>query len=114
MAKTVVNVMRSIPPYWQERGMTLEEIKTQFIMAGYGLTKASKRVNELRMSAQIQSDGSMRSGELVYWCIFWPKAPTNKTDMNRVGFIEYEDPRHTILRRLDGLRDAWLNVPAEE
>lgn len=105
--------MRAIPPIKQESGMTLEEIKTQFLMAGYGLTKAAKRVNELRVSAQIQSDGSQRNGELLFWCIYWPRAPLEKTDINRVGCIEYEDARHTILRRQDGLKDAWLNVPAE-
>lgn len=112
MAKTVRNVMTSVSKNRQLTGMTLNEIRTELMLAGYGLTKADKRAKELLASAQIQTDGrTNEKGEVVYFFIYWPFAwhvEGLKLDTERVGAIEYVDQRHTILRRLDGREQAWL------
>ena len=43
MAKTVRNVMASVSPERQKTGLTIEEIRTLFMVAGYGTTKMMKR-----------------------------------------------------------------------
>lgn len=95
----------------QLRGMTLEEIRREFMLAGYGVGKADKRTKELLASAQIQTDGRTNdNGRLLFFCIYWPFAYDRKDitlDLDRVGAIEYLDARHTILRRLDGGVDVW-------
>lgn len=107
MAMTVTNVMASIPVTKQTVGMTKDEIIATFMMAGYGLTKAEKRTNELLMSAQLQTDGSTdNNNKLLYWSIFWPYSGM-VCDMSRVGAVRYEDPRHTRLVRLDGQPIYW-------
>lgn len=108
MAMTVTNVMASIPTVKQTAGMTKDEIIATFMMAGYGLTKAEKRTNELIWSAQLQTDGSVdaATNKLLYWSIFWPYSGM-VCDMSRVGAIKYEDPRHTRLSRLDGKGYMW-------
>lgn len=106
MAKSVRNVMAGISRDKQIAGMTLEEIRTEFMMAGYGITKAIKRTNELLVSAQIQSKGDKRDGRNVFFCIYWPSA-TKIIDLSRVGMIAYEDARHTVLYRFDGKVNAW-------
>ena len=109
MAKTVRNVMSSVSKDKQIAGMTMEEIRTEFMKAGYGVTKTNKRSLELLVSAQLQTNGALRNGRPVYYCIYWPFAyDVFPFDLDRVGTIEYVDPRHTILRRLDGRENAWL------
>lgn len=109
MAKTVRNVMSGVSKDKQIAGMTMIEIRTEFIKAGYGLTKAEKRAKELLVSAQLQCDGKTKDGQLVYYCIYWPFAYSIfNFDQDRVGAVEYVDARHTILRRLDGRENAWL------
>lgn len=113
MAKSIRNVMAAIKPEDQINGLTETEIRTEFMKAGYGVTKAAKRTNELKAGAFIQSNGTKRDGEYVFWCIWWPFG-YEFCDFDRVCGVEYEDDRHTILRRLDGRRGAvWLNTPAE-
>ena len=113
MAKSVRNVMSSISADKQIEGMTEKEIRREFMLAGYGVTKAGKRVNELKTGAFIQSDGSKRNGDYVFWCIWWPHGYQN-CDYDRVSAVEYEDDRHTTLRRVDGkVGPVWLNSPAE-
>ena len=114
MAKSVRNVMSSISADNQIEGMTEKEIRREFMLAGYGVTKAEKRVNELKVGAFIQSDGSKRNGELVFWCIWWPFG-YHHCDYDRMSAVEYKDDRHTMLRRVDGKEGAqWINVPAQE
>lgn len=114
MAMTVPNVMASVPPISQHVGMTKNEIIARFQLSGYGVTKAEKRTNELIMSAQLQTDGSIaENGQLLYWSIMWPDAAIN-CDMGRVGAIKYEDARHTRLVRLDGKPMLWYLGESEE
>lgn len=112
MAKTVRNVMSGVSKEKQLKGMTLEEIRTEFMISGYGVTKAEKRTKELLASAQIQSDGRMtEKGSYIFFCVYWPFAyqiPGLALDPSRIGAIEYLDARHTALRRLDGRVNAWL------
>lgn len=110
MAKTVRGVMTSVCKDKQITGMTAEEIRKEFMLAGYGLTKAEKRTKELIVSAQLQSDGRTNErGQTLFFYIFWPWSwKTIKLDDKRIGAIEYTDPRHTILRRLDGRENVWL------
>lgn len=111
MAKSIRNVMSAIDAKLQISGMTETEIRTEFMKAGYGVTKAEKRTNELKVGAFIQSDGSKQNGEYLFWCIWWPFG-YEKCDFERVCGVEYEDERHTVLRRLDGKRGpVWLNIP---
>lgn len=114
MAKSIRNVMSSIRAEDQIEGMTEKEIRREFMLAGYGVTKAAKRVNELKVGAFIQTDGTRRDGDLVFWCIWWPFGYQH-CDYDRVSAVEYEDDRHTILKRVDGKRGAqWINQPATE
>ena len=48
MAKSIRNVMAAIKPEDQINGLTETEIRTEFMKAGYGVTKAAKRTNELK------------------------------------------------------------------
>lgn len=105
--------MAGVPKDKQVSGMTKDEIEMEFMMAGYGITKAKKRTNELLISAQIQSDGRTNAaGRMLYFCIYWPLG-CEHTKLDRVGPIRYVDARHTILERLDGKENAWL-LDAEE
>lgn len=115
MAMTVTNVMASVPTARQYTGMTKDEIVATFMMAGYGITKAEKRTNELIMSAQLQTDGSTNDKQqLLFWSVFWPYSSV-ACDMKRIGAIKYEDPRHTRLSRMDGKNCFWyLEGAAEE
>lgn len=107
MAKTVRNVMFAIPKDKQISGMTLEEIRTAFLLAGYGGTKANKRTKELLVSAQIQYTGADTArGEMLFFCVYWPYA-SKKVNYDRVGSYEYLDNRHTMIARKDRLIDAW-------
>lgn len=106
MAKNVRNVMAGISKDKQAAGLTLDEIRREFMLAGYGVTKADKRTKELLVSAQIQYNGETRGGKMVFYCIYWPMA-FNIVDFNRVGAIYYMDDRHTMLRRRDGVEYAW-------
>lgn len=111
MAKTVRNVMAGVSKDKQLRGLTLDEIRAEFMLAGYGLTKAEKRAKELLLSAQLQTDGRTdERGRILYFSIFWPWAYDRddiKLEVERVGAIEYIDARHTQLRRLDGRKQPW-------
>lgn len=111
MAKTVRNVMSSVSKEKQLKGMTLGEIRTEFMLAGYGVTKATKRTKELLESAQIQTDGRRNeNGGLVFFCIYWPFTYTARIlnlDLSRVCAVEYLDARHNELRRIDGKVNAW-------
>lgn len=107
MAKTVRNVMYAIPKEKQISGMTMEEIRTAFLLAGYGGTKANKRTKELMVSAQIQYTGEdTDNGEMLFYCVYWPYA-AKKVNVDRVGSFEYLDQRHTQLVRQDRLIQAW-------
>lgn len=107
MAKTVRNVMFAIPKDKQISGMTLEEIRTAFILAGYGGTKANKRTKELLVSAQIQYIGAdTDKGEMLFYCVYWPFA-SKKVNFDRIGSFEYLDNRHTMIVRRDRLVNAW-------
>lgn len=107
MAKTVRNVMASVSPEKQKIGLTIEEIRTLFMAAGYGTTKMIKRTRELMESAQIQSDGRKNEkGERLFFCIYWPSSGM-ECDLSRVGSCIYEDRNHTSLIRLDGRENAW-------
>ena len=112
MAKTVRNVMLSVSQSKQLTGMTLEEIRTQFMIAGYGVTKAEKRTTELLVSAQIQTDGrANENGRMLFFFAYWPGAWKLKDfciDLDRIGAVEYVDARHTVLKRVDGREHAWL------
>ena len=66
MAKSIRNVMAAIKPEDQINGLTETEIRTEFMKAGYGVTKAAKRTNELKAGAFIQSNGTKRDGEYVF------------------------------------------------
>lgn len=103
--------MSSVSKAEQLQGLTLREIRKHFMLAGYGVTKADKRTKELLASAQIQTDGRTDgAGNLLFFCIYWPFAYDRKDirlDLDRVGAIEYLDARHTMLRRLDGVVNAW-------
>lgn len=107
MAKTARNVIVGVSKEKQVAGLTLDEIKAEFTLAGYGLTKAKKRTEELLTSAALQTDGTKVNGQYVFWCIWWPYAAF-KGDVSRYGMLEYVDPRHTVLRRLDGKVNQWL------
>lgn len=104
--------MMSVCKERQMQGMTLEQIRTELMIAGYGLTKADKRSKELLASAQIQTDGrTNEDGKTVYFYVYWPFAwqlDDLHLDPDRIGAIEYVDQRHTILRRIDGRVNAWL------
>ena len=107
MAKTVRNVMFAVPKEKQISGMTLEEIRTAFLLAGYGGTKAIKRTKELMASALIQYTGEENDkGEMLFYSVYWPFA-SKKVDYSRVGSFEYLDNRHTMLVRKDRLVQAW-------
>ena len=109
MAKSIENVMRGVPPEKQISGMTENEIRTEFTLNGYGVTKANKRVNELQAAAIIQSDGTKRGGEFVFFCAWWPWSAQDHIDFDRICGVEYMDARHTILRRLDKKSNPmWL------
>ena len=101
MVKSIDNVMRGVDRTNQLLGMTEVEIVTEFFKAGYGVSKARKRVNELKASAAIQSDGTMRDGQYVFWCIWWPWVP-ERTNIDLYCAVEYMDKRKGLLRRLDG------------
>lgn len=111
MAKSVRNVMSSVSKAQQLHGLTLDGIRREFMLAGYGVGKADKRTKELLASAQIQTDGRVdETGKMLFFCIYWPFAWEHadiSMDMGRVGAIEYLDARHTMLRRLDGVINAW-------
>lgn len=108
MAMTVRNVMASVPAALQQKGLTLGQIRKQFMMAGYGPTKVEKRTKELLESAQIQSDGRKdENGSMLFFCIYWPNSGM-KCDMDRVASYYYEDHNHTILVRRDGRKQAWF------
>ena len=110
MAKSIRNVMTSVRPEDQIEGLTQSEIQMQFMLAGYGYKKAAKHVKELLASAFIQTDGTKRGGEYVFWCIWWPWA-IEKVDQGRMGAIETDEDRG-VLRRCDGAREAqWYNPP---
>lgn len=110
MAMTVRNVMASVPPALQRSGMTLNQVRAQFMMAGYGPTKVEKRTKELMVSAQLQSDGRRdECGRMLFFCIYWPNSGM-KCDMDRVGSYFYEDHNHTRLIRSDGREQAWLLI----
>lgn len=107
MAKTVRNVMASVSPERQKTGLTMEEIRRLFMMAGYGTTKMAKRTRELLESAQIQSDGrTNEEGQRLFFCIYWPNSGM-ECDLSRVGSCMYQDHNHTDLIRLDGRENAW-------
>lgn len=110
MAKTVTNVMANVPISYQTEGMTMEEVRTELMKAGYGTTKAEKRAKELLVSAQLQTDGRKNSaGEMLYFYVYWPLAYRElDLDPNRIGAVEYVDARHNILRRVDGRVQQWL------
>ena len=108
MVKSIDNVMRGCDKSDQILGMTETQIVTEFFKSGYGVTKARKRVNELKASAAIQSDGSMRDGQYVFWCIWWPWSP-ERTDIRLYCGVEYIDKRKGLLRRLDGRSvNTWM------
>ena len=85
----------------------MEEIRTLFMMAGYGTTKMVKRTRELMATAQIQSDGRRNeNGQRLFFCIYWPHSGM-ECDLSRVGSCVYQDRNHTNLVRLDGREEAW-------
>ena len=111
MAKSIRNVMTSVRPEDQIEGLTEAEIQTQFMLAGYGWKKAAKHVKELKASAFIQTDGTKRGGEYVFWCVWWPWA-IEKVDQDRMGAIVSDEERQGVLRRLDGQQNSqWYNPP---
>ena len=99
--------MAAVSPERQKTGLTIEEIRTLFMVAGYGTTKVMKRTRELMESAQIQSDGRKNEqGQRLFFCIYWPNSGM-KCDLSRVGSCMYEDRNHTTLVRIDGRENAW-------
>ncbi len=112
MAKTVRNVMMSVSKQKQMQGMTIDEIRAEFMIHGYGVTKAEKRSKELLASAQLQTDGRTNpDGKMLLFYVYWPFAWQLKDlhlDLDRIGAVEYLDARHTMLRRLDGRENAWI------
>lgn len=99
--------MASVSPERQKTGLTIEEIRQLFMMAGYGTTKMMKRTNELMESAQIQTDGRTNAeGKRLFFSIYWPNSGM-KCDLSRVGSCVYLDHNHTTLERMDGRENAW-------
>lgn len=107
MAKSVRNVIAGVSKEKQLTGMTMEEIRCEFLMAGYGGTKAQKRSRELLVSAQIQYTGERnKDGLMLYFCVYWPFA-AKKVDVSRVGSYTYADRAHTQIVRLDKWQNAY-------
>ena len=109
MARSIDNVMRSVCKDKQIQGMTETEIVTEYFNNGYGIDRARKRVNELKASAAIQSNGEMRNGQYVFFCIWWPWMNPDRVDYDLFCAVEYIDRRRGLLRRLDGKSiNTWM------
>lgn len=111
MAKSVRNVMLDIPISRRIDGMTLEEIQSQLMLAGYGVGKAKRRTMELLESAQIQTDGRVdEKHQYLFFFIGWAEAYAKeglKLDLDRVGAVEWVDSRREVIQRLDGGKMIW-------
>lgn len=109
MAPSRPNVLRKVPRFQQETGMTFLELERLFLLNEYGGKKAHWAVQELITSAMLQTKRSLKNerGEKLYFAIFWPYSGI-PTDTSRVCNVIWGKRREYVIRA-DGREDQpWI------